>query len=202
MENDLLYVSLDKYYKDKDKSKYLLKYLKYEKISLRIIDWFVTNYSKKYDTIYDININNDNITLDDGKYSKQFNVFRSYKAQLKSFSKRNFDPFCRRNRIDYMVSSDNVDIKINTTIGQLNFFRWAIDNLVIEYILKYYDGGDIENISEAIIILEIKHQETGNENYLKLKNKLIKNEKIEDNDLEFLINERDIMSTSLVFFLI
>ena len=32
MENDLLYVSLDKYYKDKDKSKYLLKYLKYEKI--------------------------------------------------------------------------------------------------------------------------------------------------------------------------
>ena len=47
MENDLLYVSLDKYYKDKDKSKYLLKYLKYEKISLRIIDWFVTNYSKK-----------------------------------------------------------------------------------------------------------------------------------------------------------
>tara|TARA_B100001287_G_C22320230_1_gene361269 strand:- start:15 stop:584 length:570 start_codon:yes stop_codon:yes gene_type:complete len=140
MENDLLYVSLDKYYKDKDKSKYLLKYLKYEKISLRIIDWFVTNYSKKYDTIYDINIVDDNITLDHGRYSKQFNVFRSYKAQLKSFSKRNFDPFCRRNRIDYIVKGvDDVDIKINTTIGQLNFFRWAIDNLVIEYILKNYD---------------------------------------------------------------
>ena len=140
MENDLLYVSIEKYYKDYDKSKYLLKYLKYEKISLRIIDWFVTNYSKKYDTIYDINIVDDNITLDDGKYSKQFNVFRSYKSQLKSFSKRNFDPFCRRNRIDYMVKDiNNVDIKINTTIGQLNFFRWAIDHLVIEYILKYYD---------------------------------------------------------------
>lgn len=138
MENDLLYVSLDKYYKNKDKSKYLLKYLKYEKISLRIIDWFITNYSKKHDIIYDINIVDD-ITLDVGKYSKQFNVFRSYKAQLKSFSKRNFDPFCRRNRIYYMVPSDNVDVKINTTIGQLNFFRWAIDNLVVEYILKYYD---------------------------------------------------------------
>ena len=52
MENDLLYISLQKYYADPVKSKYLLKYLKYEKISLRIIDWFVTNYSKKYDTMY------------------------------------------------------------------------------------------------------------------------------------------------------
>ena len=76
---------------------------------------------QKSHTIYDINIVDDNITLDDGKYSKQFNVFRSYKAQLKSFSKRNFDPFCRRNRIYYTVHSDNLDIKINTTIGQLNF---------------------------------------------------------------------------------
>ena len=47
MENDLLYVSIQNYYKNPEKSKYLLKYLKYEKISLRIIDWFITNYSKK-----------------------------------------------------------------------------------------------------------------------------------------------------------
>ena len=139
MENDLLYVSLQKYYTNTEKSKYLLKYLKYEKISLRIIDWFVTNYSKKYDTTYDINILNDKRILEDGKYLQQFNVFRSYKSQLKSFSKRNFDPFCRRNRIDYTIKDGNKDIKINTTIGQLNFLRWAIDNLVIEYILKYYD---------------------------------------------------------------
>ena len=52
MENNLLYIALSKYYNNKDKSKYLLKYFKYEKISLRIIDWFVTNYSKKYDTMY------------------------------------------------------------------------------------------------------------------------------------------------------
>ena len=71
--------------------------------------------------------------------NQQFNVFRSYKSQLKSFSKRNFDPFCRRNRIDYMIKDGDENVKINTTIGQLNFLRWAIDNLVIEYILKYYD---------------------------------------------------------------
>ena len=137
---DILLESLKKYYIEGKNIDKLLKIIESDnKISLRIIDWFVTNYSKKYDTIYDINILDDNITLDNGKYSKQFNVFRSYKSQLKSFSKRNFDPFCRRNRIDYMVPSDDIDIKINTTIGQLNFFRWAIDNLVIEYILKYYD---------------------------------------------------------------
>ena len=141
MENDLLFVSLTKYYSNDNKSKSLLKYLKYEKISLRIIDWFVTNYSKKHDTIYDINIINDDITLENGKYLYQFNVFKSYKSLLKSFSKKNFDPFCRRNRIDYMVKDNesNSYTKINTTIGQLNFFRWAIDNLVIEYILKNYE---------------------------------------------------------------
>jgi len=139
MENDLLYISLQKYYADPVKSKYLLKYLKYEKISLRIIDWFVTNYSKKYDTMYNLYNDKEELTLKGEDIYKQFNVFYSYKAQLKSFSKRNFDPFCRRNRVDFMCE----DIKISTTIGQLNFFRWAIDNLVIEYILSFYDN--IEN---------------------------------------------------------
>jgi len=63
MENELLYVSLQNYYKNPEKSKYLLKYLKYEKISLRIIDWFVTNYSKKYDTMYNLYNNNDELSL-------------------------------------------------------------------------------------------------------------------------------------------
>ena len=52
IENNLLYISLQKYYSEKNKLNILLKYLRYEKISLRIIDWFVTNYSKKHDTIY------------------------------------------------------------------------------------------------------------------------------------------------------
>jgi len=72
----------------------------------------------------------------------------------------------------------------------------------MKYLLKYYDGGDIENTDEALIILDIKYHETNDENYLILKNKLINNQNIENTDLEFLINERDIISTSLVFFLI
>ena len=72
----------------------------------------------------------------------------------------------------------------------------------IKYLLKYYDGGDIENIEEASIILDIKYHETEDENYLKLKHKLLDNKTIKDDDLEFLINEKDIISTSLIFFLL
>ena len=135
MENDLLYVSLQNYYIDPNKYKYLLKYLKYEKISLRIIDWFVTNYSKKYDTMYNLYKDEDELSLSGGNIYKQFNVFYSYKSYLKSFSKRNFDPFCRRNRIDFECNK----VILNTTIGQLNFLKWSIDNLVIEYIINNYN---------------------------------------------------------------
>ena len=96
------------------------------KLSLRIIDWFVTNYSKKNNILYDIFKN-------DKKY--QFNVFTSYKSQLKSYSKRYFDPFCRRNRINLYFNEK----KILTTIGQLNFFKWAINNNVLDYIYTKYD---------------------------------------------------------------
>ena len=131
---------------------------------------------------------------------KEYNNFDNLKKKLDKDSK--IRHICDINlgdvTIPYIGPSENLK-KFPKIIAK----EWGEkESQEIRYILKYYDGGDIENISEAIIILEIKHQETGNENYLKLKNKLIKNEKIEDNDLEFLINERDIMSTSLVFFLI
>ena len=90
-------------------------------ISLRIIDWFVTNYSKKYNTSY---------ILD----NKQFNVYLNYKKQLKAYSKKQFDPFCRRYRINFTY--DNNNNSIITTVGQLNFFRWAIKYKIIDYIIN------------------------------------------------------------------
>ena len=152
IENNLLYISLQKYYSDQNKLNILLKYLKYEKISLRIIDWFVTNYSKKYDTIYYIG-------------DKQFNVFHSYKSQLKSYSKKYFDPFCRRNRIDYKYN--DVD-SISTTIGQLNFFRWSIDTNLIEYIINNYDMIE-KDMNESIQIIRKK---TVNNNHRKKRQEL------------------------------
>ena len=139
IENNLLYISLQKYYSEKNKLNILLKYLRYEKISLRIIDWFVTNYSKKHDTIYLIK-------------DKQFNVFHSYKSQLKSYSKKYFDPFCRRNRINYKYRDND---SISTTIGQLNFFRWSIDTNLIEYIIDNYDIIE-KDMNESIQIIRKK----------------------------------------------
>jgi|UniRef100_A0A6C0J584 hypothetical protein len=102
------------------------------KISLRLIDYFVTNYSKFNNTKYEIR------RVRNGKMiSNLFFVHTYYKAQLKSYSKKLFDPFCRRSRI--WLEYDN-NKSIHTTIGQLNFFRWAIENHIIEYIEKNYDN--------------------------------------------------------------
>lgn len=105
-------------------------------ISLRIIDWFVTNYSKKKNT----SLLSSNCS--ETKDIKQFLVFLNYKAQLKSYTKKQFDPFCRRERINFYYDINNNNKYIETTVGQLNFFRWAIKNNVIEYIHDNID--DIE----------------------------------------------------------
>ena len=91
-------------------------------ISLRVIDWFVTNFSKKNNIVYDLKKNNE---------KKQFNVYLNYKSQLKAYSKKQFDPFCRRERISFFYDDEK---EIITTVGQLNFFRWAIDSKVLDYI--------------------------------------------------------------------
>ena len=141
-EQDILYKSLLKFYNTNNNSILLINYLKKDKVSLRIIDWFVTNYSKKNDTIYNIYSDSEGYTLDDKSMCiiNTINVFHSYKSQLKSYSKKNFDPFCRRDRLPY-VYNESGDI-INTTIGQLNFFRWAIEYKLIDYIKEHFN--DIE----------------------------------------------------------
>jgi hypothetical protein len=58
-----------------------------------------------------------------------------YKRELKAYSKRLFDPFCRRERISFQIRGQ-APIE-ETTVGQLNFFRWAIEKGVINYILEH-----------------------------------------------------------------
>ena len=98
------------------------------KISLRIVDWFTTNYAKKNYTVYDIE-------------EKRFKVYNDYKLKLKAYSKKRFDPFCRWDRISIPYKNNK---EIQTTIGQLNFFRWAIENSVIDYIEKNYDDIEVD----------------------------------------------------------
>lgn len=96
--------------------------VKKSKVSLRILDWFVTTYAKEYKVSYNI--------IHQAR-SKRFCIYDSYKAQLKAFHKRLFDPFCRGRRI-YFEYCDGCEIE--TTVGQLNFFKWCIQNKVLEYV--------------------------------------------------------------------
>ena len=128
-KQDLLMSSLQQFYIKSNNIETMLNILDGKsKISLRIIDWFVTNYSKKNNTNYEIDVVRDNKVM-----KKQFIVYIDYKLQLKGYSKKQFDPFCRRERINFYYNSEN---SIVTTVGQLNFFRWAIVNNVITYIDK------------------------------------------------------------------
>ena len=98
------------------------------KVSLRILDWFVTNYSKKNNTHFQVEDINSKV--------KNFIVYLDYKAQLKAYSKKSFDPFCRRERISF-IDHDNKELI--TTVGQLNFFRWGIENNILSYINENFD---------------------------------------------------------------
>ena len=96
-------------------------------ISIRVLDWFVSNYSKKNNTFYKIKING----RDDFFY-----VNNQYKNQLNGYSKQYFDPFCRKKKVAYTYKNNgsSKDIIFLSSIGQLNFFQWAIRNKVIKYV--------------------------------------------------------------------
>ncbi len=93
-------------------------------ISLRVIDWFVTNYAKTHSTAYMLN-------------GQEFLVYRDYKSQLKAYSKKLFDPFCRRERIYFQVPNHAPFL---TTVAKLNFFRWAIEKDILSYIKQHQEA--------------------------------------------------------------
>ena len=118
-QNELLLNKLLKFYnKDNNLSKILSIINGDSAVSLRLIDWFTTNYAKKNYIIYTVEDKRGN--------TKRFNVYVDYKLKLKAYSKRRFDPFCRWERINIPYG---VDSHIQTTIGQLNFFKWALEKL-------------------------------------------------------------------------
>jgi len=126
-QNDLLLNNLLKFYEESNNMDYMLRIINGEsKISLRIIDWFATNYAKKYYTVYDI-----------PNTERRFKVYNDYKLKLKAYSKKRFDPFCRWERITVPYKDGKY---IQTTIGQLNFFKWALENNVIHFIEENYSN--------------------------------------------------------------
>jgi hypothetical protein len=148
-KEEILIEFLILFYKDRIE---ILKDIIYQNnpLSLRLIDWLVTNYSKKYNIIYPINKKGEDVIY--------FNIYLDYKNQLKAYSKKFFDPFCRQKRIiidcetflwkEYSEpdpdstndsTNDSTIVNVNknnfviTTVGQLNFFRWFLENKIFEY---------------------------------------------------------------------
>lgn len=116
---ELVISSLQRFYATQPEIDKVLKYLNGEApLSLRIIDWFVTKYSRKSFIRYPLN-------------GQEFLVYLSYKGQLKAYSKQYFDPNCRRERIMFKIPGYD---QFMTTIGKLNFFRWALESKILDYI--------------------------------------------------------------------
>lgn len=89
-------------------------------MSLRVIDWLVTNYSKTKSVV----LETDGVPRD---------LNRDYQKNLSAYNKRNMDPFARKNKISIMVNGKE---SRNSTVGQLNFFRWFIKNGISSFLQK------------------------------------------------------------------
>ena len=116
-----LYYSLVEFYKNEHNLRQLSAVLgKDPPVSLRTVDWLTTNHSKANNLYVDGTVTPNNIYI-------------SYKQALKAVGKRLLDPFSRRERIVF----NNIDGEpFLTTVGQLNFFRWALQNNVLEYAIQ------------------------------------------------------------------
>ena len=118
-KQELIISSLQRFYGGRTDINEIVDLLKgTSEVSLRLIDWFVTNYSKANSTSYILN-------------GQEFVVYMNYKNQLKAYSKKLFDPFCRRERISFQIPGYEAFL---TTVGKLNFFRWALEKGILHYI--------------------------------------------------------------------
>ena len=125
----LLLRSLEEFYQNKEYYELLVSIIDgTSTISRRTFEYFVTNYASKHNIIYELDEKGD-------KNMHSFNVYSSYKDQLKAHRKKYFDPFGRGDRIPFFCHDDCVI----TTIGQLNFYRWFFNKKIYEYCLENYN---------------------------------------------------------------
>lgn len=157
-KEDVILDSLKEFYKKEENINKIIPIITGKnQISLRVLDWFVTNYAKKFDIKYVINKNSELVNL---------NVWQDYKNKLKSYNKRFFDPFCRKNKKNLknkIAFNYKNDKYIITTIGQLNFFRWTLRNGILDYVRDNLD----------VINLDMNSCDRNSKNInVKIKNKL------------------------------
>ena len=142
-KGEILYKQLEIFFKEEENVQEMVNVVKFSNpVSLRIIDYFLTNYSKRHTKeIY-----------------KEFNfdIYNNYKSNLKAFNKKYFDPFCRDSNVKEggtkfkFYYNDHKEF-IVTTIAQLNFFKWGIMYKIFDYIFEKN-----ESIKEDIKLLKLR----------------------------------------------
>lgn len=152
----------------KKKNEENIKIKQKSRISLRMLDWFATRYTK-FNTIY-IKLNNISSYFGEEK----INIYNSYKANLKTYSKRYFDPFKRHCKIMFNFPFYNEPIE--TSYGQLIFFKWLLTYNILDYIEKNYD-----DLSEKMYQTNLEDKQN------KVKKKLNKNQQINNNKQQDII---------------
>jgi len=113
-------------------------------ISLRLLDWFVTHYARTRNVLFWIDDHrstiHETVTSATAARLRKFHLYFEYRAQLKSYTKLYFDPFRRHDRITFVLdgphppSARAAPVTVETTVGQLNFFRWVFQNRILDYI--------------------------------------------------------------------
>ena len=86
-------------------------------VSLRLLEYFVVNHCRLHLVRFPF-------------HGQSVDVYASYRKQLKLVSKNVFDPFRRGEKFVVRHGSD----AMTTTWAQLSFFRWVLENGVLEYI--------------------------------------------------------------------
>ncbi len=150
-----------------------------DNISLRLLDWFVTNYSKKY------------IVILPSKNGGGFNVYQQYRLSLKSYGKGWFDSCKRKERIEFYYNDTDF---IETTCGQLGFFKWCFENGIFEYIKQ---NMNVINNDMKISLSKTTDSTTENSDTLDSAGNSIKRRPLSDNALRGIVKNYSSYSVSL-----
>lgn len=112
---------------DSDTDKKVKKNLK-EEIESKTIDQYLADYKKE---------GSPRIQPIKTPFSDLFFVYNDYRRQLKSYNKKSFDVFRRDGSFDFYYKENSA---IETNEGQLNFFRWALQNYIVDYIYDHLEA--------------------------------------------------------------
>ena len=97
-------------------------------LELSALDWTVTNYAKRR-----------SVTLlcrdAGGAPSRWFSVHTEYKAWLRVWRRKLFDPFARRSRVFFEGGEDAAWVA--TTAAQLNFLFFAVEFGILEWVRRH-----------------------------------------------------------------